>query len=288
MTVASTVTSKTSTAASAAKQFLMWFAVLVLITVGCIVWLRHDHVNVFERRAWQEIPIGYSPLLAALATILMCHGARGRELTRSLTTWRVSAYWYALVIVFPLLLMLASHFIVDIIQGKPLHWPATNWLAPLGSLPGLFSGSFGEEPGWRGYALPLLQKRLGVLKASIILGVIWGLWHMNAELTTAHPLTSFLAGAPKGLLRMIATAVLYGWLYDRSGGSLPVVMLAHAGHNIAVDVMPFYGFGLEGGVSLWVISGLYALAALPVGWMLWREDQRRAGNPSQPARPGPP
>lgn len=273
------VTRETSTAANPTRQFLMWFAILAIITAGCVVSLRHDHVNVFEGRSWQEIPIGYSPLLAALVTMSMWRGARAREFKASLTTWRVGAHWYVLVIVFPLLLLLASHFIVDIIQGTPLHWPATDWTAPLASLPGLFSGSFGEEPGWRGYALPLLQKRLGVLRASIILGVIWGIWHMNAELTTAHPLTSFLAGAPKGLLRMIATAVLYGWLYDRTGGSLPVVMLAHAGHNIAVDVLRFYGFGPEGGVSLWVISGLYALAALPVGWMLWREDRKRTRDP---------
>lgn len=261
---------------TATRQFLVWFAVLIVITGGCVIWLRHDHVNIFEGFAWQERPIGYSPLLAALVTIVLWRGQRARQLGASLIHWRVGARWYLLVIVFPLLLLLASHLIVDLIQGTPLHWPATQWLAVFGHLGGLFSGSFGEEPGWRGFALPLLQKRLGVLKASIILGLIWGIWHLNAELTTAHPLATFLEGAPKAIIRMVATAVLYGWLFEKTGGSLPVVMLAHAGHNIAVDVMPFYGFDTEGGVSLWVISGLYALAALPVGWMLWRDDRRCA------------
>lgn len=272
-------TGVTSTLRTATRQVLVWFAVLVVITGGCVIWLRHDQVNIFEGFAWQEIPIGYSPLLAALVTIVLWRGERARQLGASLFNWRIGAHWYVLVIAFPLFLIFASHLIVDLIQGKPLHWPATHWLAALGSLGGLFSGSFGEEPGWRGFALPLLQKRLGVLKASIILGFIWGIWHLNAELTTAHPLATFLEGAPKAILRMVATAVLYGWLYQKTGGSLPVVMLAHAGHNIAVDMMPFYGFGTEGGVSLWVISGLYALAALPVGWLLWRDDRKQARRP---------
>lgn len=268
-------TGATTTLRTATRQVLVWFAVLIVITGGCVIWLRHDHVNIFEGFAWQEIPIGYSPLLAALVTIVLWRGERARQLGASLINWRIGAHWYVLVIAFPLFLMFASHLIVDLIQGTPLHWPATHWLAAFGSLGGLFSGSFGEEPGWRGFALPLLQKRLGVLKASVILGLIWGIWHLNAELTTAHPMATFLEGAPKAIVRMVATAVLYGWLYEKTGGSLPVVMLAHAGHNIAVDVMPFYGFGTEGGVSLWVISGLYALAALPVGWLLWRDDRRR-------------
>jgi hypothetical protein len=260
---------------TATRQFLVWFAVLIFITASCVIWLRHDHVNVFEGFAWQERPIGYSPLLAALVTIVLWRGDRARQLGASLCNWRVGAHWYILVIAFPLLLIFLSHLIVDFIQGTPLHWPATHWLAVFGSLGGLFSGSFGEEPGWRGFALPLLQKRLGVLRASIILGFIWGIWHLNAELTTAHPLATFLEGAPKAILRMVTTAVLYGWIFEKTGGSLPAVMLAHAGHNIAVDVMPFYGFDTEGGVSLWVISGLYALAALPVGWLLWRDDRKR-------------
>ena len=182
---------------------------------------------------------------------------------------------------FPLLLMLAAHFIVQLRGGEfPTHWPAANWMAPAGALGSLLSGSIGEEIGWRGFAQPLLQKRVGPLTAAIVLGVIWAIWHLNAELTTSQPLAAFLNDAPRSLLRMIATAILYAWLYVRTGGSLPVVMLAHAGHNIAVEVLSFSGAPEGGGFPLTVISSLYALVALPAAWSLWR-DGKRIRNPAK-------
>jgi membrane protease YdiL (CAAX protease family) len=253
-------------------QFATWLLALIALTGGSVLWLRHDHVNILKDFAWQVPLIGYSPLLAALIAIALWRGHGALALRRSLFKWRVSPHWYALVVGFPLLLMLAAHFIVDLIRGEfPSHWPVMNWMAPLAGLGALLTGSIGEEIGWRGFAQSLLQKRAGALGAAVVLGVIWGIWHLNAELTTSEPLAAFLNDAPRSLLRMVATAILYGWLYIRTGGSLPVVMLAHAGHNIAVDVLPFSDAPDGGGLPLTIISSLYALSALPAAWSLWRE-----------------
>jgi membrane protease YdiL (CAAX protease family) len=258
-------------------QFTAWLLAVIALTGGSVLWLRHDHVNILKDFAWQVPLIGYSPLLAALFAITLWRGRGALALRTSLFKWRVRIRWYALVVGFPLLLILVAHFIVDLKHGEfPLRWPVTIWMAPVGALGSLLSGSIGEEIGWRGFAQPLLQKRAGALSAAIVLGVIWGIWHLNAELTTDHPLAAFLNGAPRSLLRMIATAILYGWLYIRTGGSLPVVMLAHAGHNIAVDVLPFSDAAEAGGFPLTIISSLYALISLPAAWSLWRESQVHA------------
>jgi membrane protease YdiL (CAAX protease family) len=252
-------------------QFAAWLLGVIVLTGGSILWLRHDHVNLLKDFAWQAALIGYSPLLAALTAIALWRGRGAAALGASLLRWRISVHWYVLVIAFPLLLMLAAHFIVDLRRGEfPPHWPVANWMAPVGALGSLLSGSIGEEIGWRGFAQPLLQKRIGALRACIVLGLIWAIWHLNAELTTSQPLVAFLDDAPRSLLRMVATAILYGWLYVKTGGSLPVVMLAHAGHNIAVDVLSFSGASDAGGFPLTVISSLYALAALPAACSLWR------------------
>jgi uncharacterized protein len=254
-------------------QFAAWLLAVITLTGGSVLWLRHDHVNILKEFAWQVALIAYSPLLAALIAIALWRGRGAAALLASLLRWRVGLHWYVLVLAFPFLLMLAAHFIVDLKQHEfPPHWPAANWLAPVGALGSLLSGSIGEEIGWRGFAQPLLQKNVGVLRAAIVLGVIWAIWHLNAELTTGEPLSAFLEGAPLALLRMVATAILYAWLYVRTGGSLPVVMLAHAGHNIAVDVLSFSGAPEGGGFPLTVISSLYALAAVPAAWSL-RQDQ---------------
>jgi len=255
-------------------QFATWLLAVIALTGGSVLWLRYDHVNIFKDFAWQVPVIGYSPLLAALFAIALWRGHGAATLRASLLRWRVGIRWYVLVVAFPLLLMLVAHLIVELRDSEfPPPWPVTNWMAPVGALGALLSGSIGEEIGWRGFAQPLLQKRAGALGAAVVLGVIWGIWHLNAELTTIQPLAAFLNDAPRSLLRMVATAILYGWLYIRTGGSLPVVMLAHAGHNIAVDVLPFAGAPGGGGFPLTIISSLYALVALPAAWSLWRESK---------------
>ncbi len=257
-------------------QFAAWLLALIVLTCGSVLWLRHDQVDLFKDFAWQVPVIGYSPLLAALMAIALWRGRGAAVMGASLRRWRVGLHWYALVIAFPIFLMLAAHLIVELKGGEfPPHWPAAFWMAPVGALGSLLSGSIGEEIGWRGFAQPLLQKSVGALRASILLGVIWAIWHLNAELTTSQPLLAFLNDAPRSLLRMVATAVLYGWLYFRTGGSLPVVMLAHAGHNIAVEILPFADAPVGGGFPLTIISSLYALAALPAAWSLWREGKSR-------------
>jgi CAAX protease family protein len=253
-------------------QFATWLLAVIGLTGGSVLWLRHDHVNILREFAWPVPLIGYSPLLAALFAIALWRGRGALALRTSLLKWRVGIHWYALVVGFPLLLLLVAHFIVDL-KGAAFsaRWPVTNWMAPVGALGAMLSGSIGEEIGWRGFAQPLLQKSAGALGAAVVLGVIWGIWHLNAELTTSQPLAAFFNDAPRSLLRMVATAILYGWLYIRTGGSLPVVMLAHAGHNIAVDVLPFADAPEGGGFPLTIISILYALASLPAAWSLWRE-----------------
>ncbi len=253
-------------------QFAAWLLALIALTGGSVLWLRHDHVNILKDFAWQVPLISYSPLLAALIAIALWRGRGAVALRTSLFKWRVGVHWYVLVVGFPLLLMLVAHFIVDVKGGEfPPHWPVTTWMAPVGAVGSLLAGSIGEEIGWRGFAQPLLQKRAGALRAAIVLGVIWGIWHLNAELTTSQPLAAFLNNAPRSLLRMVAIAILYAWLYIRTGDSLPVVMLAHAGHNIAVNVLPFSDATEGGGFPLTIISSLYALVALPAAWSLWRE-----------------
>ena len=81
----------------------------------------------------------------------------------------------------------------------------------------------GEEPGWRGFALPRLQARLGALGASLVLGVLWGLRHLPLTLTSGDPAEGTFSGWYQ--LASAADAVLYTWLFTSSGGSLWLVVL---------------------------------------------------------------
>jgi membrane protease YdiL (CAAX protease family) len=84
-----------------------------------------------------------------------------------------------------------------------------------------------------------LQKRYGALKASILIGLVWGTFHLwILPICHCMSLTDVIVTQ---YLRLIATAVIYAWIYNSTKGSLFLVMVAHAAHNVTVDLMPQVG-----------------------------------------------
>jgi len=87
--------------------------------------------------------------------------------------------------------------------------------------------SAGEEIGWRGHLLPLLEARLSALTASLVLGVIWAVWHVPVFCGAEIEGWAFSLR----LLSIPAGAVMYTWLFSSTGGSVLAVTLLHAGTN---------------------------------------------------------
>jgi uncharacterized protein len=152
-------------------------------------------------------------------------GGRGvRTLLRTLAAWRVPLIWYLAALLLPMLISAAGIALLALL-GQPLpRFPrtepardllpllVTTFVATL-----LYGGPLGEEPGWRGFALPRLQARFSPLAASLLLGVIWGLWHLPLHLQGVYH-GIYPDGLPGVLLRIISsvpTAILFTWLYNR-------------------------------------------------------------------------
>jgi membrane protease YdiL (CAAX protease family) len=100
----------------------------------------------------------------------------------------------------------------------------------------LLGGPLGEEFGWRGYALPVLQDRLGWRVASLGLGLVWGVWHLPLFFidgtAQAHiPLALFL-------LSVVAMSVVFAWLVNRTAGSVVAALLFHTAINFWPSVVP--------------------------------------------------
>jgi len=249
---------------SFAKEFAVWLGLVILLTGGCLAWLHHIGLDVRTGSGPVLLVLSYSPTLSALITAALARDLR--PLRVSLLRWRVSGGWYLFGIALPILLVLgANAFAASTTAAAAMRWWPANWAAAAASFGSILSGSFGEEPGWRGFAQPLLQRRLSVLWASVIVGAIWGTWHLNAELLSMAPTLPVIAA--QSYVRMIATGILYGWLYDRTGRSLPVVMVAHAGHNVAIAL-----FASQPDLSAFgsALAALYALAAVPAAIALVR------------------
>lgn len=86
----------------------------------------------------------------------------------------------------------------------------------------------GEEYGWRGYALPRLQRVTTPLNASVIIGVVWAAWHIPSSFMPGTSFYMLLLFLPL----MIAGSIIYSWLFNASGGSMLVIVLAHLGAHL--------------------------------------------------------
>jgi membrane protease YdiL (CAAX protease family) len=232
---------------------------------------------------WQLPPMltglfgAFGPSLAAIILTITIDGAPGlRRLLWRLLWWRAGIKWYAFVLVFPAAISLASSALYisfggaapDFADPPVLHlYPLPPELSGVGAwtlLPFvflqtlLFSSPMGEEIGWRGYALPRLQASRSALLASLILGLIWGLWHLPLFLMRGHPLSHEFFGW--FLLSIVADAILFTWVYNNTRGSLLLALLFHASFSVTglfvatAETTPLVSLALKWGVVVVVIA----------------------------------
>lgn len=166
----------------------------------------------------------YAPALAGIGLVMRHAGVRGlRRYLSRLLLWRCSVGWYAFIVVgIPLVFFGAAGLKGEVIDGPFTAAAIAPLLGALASM--LFLGPV-EELGWRGVALPLLQRGLSPLEAGLVLGAIWGVWHWPAFLLSGTPQDGW-AFAPF-LLGSVAISVILTPMFNRSGGSLLLAVLYH-------------------------------------------------------------
>jgi len=185
--------------------------------------------------AW-AIPVlpSLGPMLAAIIVIAVTTGRAGfRGMLSGLTRWRVPARWWLVAIspVALVLLTLAALLLTgqsppdstDVLRQFGGSSAAAAFLFVLATV----AASVGEEVGWRGYALPQLQRRFRPLPATLVLALLWWLWHLEFFIIDKLPLSQF----PAYLIEVVAIALILTWLYNRSGGSILLVVVFHAAYN---------------------------------------------------------
>lgn len=207
----------------------------------------------------------FGPLLAALVVVGATEGRVGvRRWLAGLLRWRVGWVSWLGAVGLPIGLFVAAALVDYFTTGQPLQWARLGQvdylpdLTPLGAL-GLWLLTFGlgEELGWRGFALPRLQRSHSALTASLLLGVLWALWHLPAFFYKDTYMAMGLAGGlPMLVLSITAAALVFTWLYNTSGGSLLVVIVFHALFDF-LSVTPAGGAAapalMSAGVMIWAV-----------------------------------
>jgi len=217
--------------------------------------------------SWMSVPFAngglfpQGPTLAAIIIIALTAGRLGlREYWKRLTIWRVG-WWYlagpAIIATY-----LAAAFAINWLLGarpvSPFPFPSAGTIIML-----LLLGGVWEEPGWTGYAFPRMregfaQSKYSDLKAALLLGLLWGVWHLPLYLYGTLEWYDIFIFVP-------AARIIYTWLYNKTKGSVPAVMVTHFSSNLLTGSMMLQAFAGSEKSTYYVLFVAFAcLAALVI------------------------
>jgi uncharacterized protein len=257
---------------------ISWGAILIVVGLG------PGGLSATPQQFQMAVPYAVpamvlGPGVAGILLTGLLYGRAGlREFRSRLLKWRVGARWYAVALLTAPLVFTAVFVPLSLISPEflPRIFITSDKASVLlmGIAAGLVAGIF-EELGWTGFAIPRMGLRYGVLGTGLFIGVLWAAWHLLqgywASGVTSGALSQalWLANAVVGTLvgSLVAYRVLMVWVYERTGGSLPVAMLMHVSltfFTIIVfppsAVMANLISGYAYTAVLWVVVGAVAVA----------------------------
>jgi len=182
---------------------------------------------------------GFGPFLAALL-VTWIGSDSVRAWARRIVDWRVAPRWYFAALAVPLLVVALTSVGLAVLGTSidPGLLPGRVSLVLVSFVSIALVGGGNEEPGWRGLALPKLQEQYAPVPATLLLGVVWALWHLPLLATGPtefHGLASFVELAPTTgvrILNIVGVAFVLTWIYNATGSVL-LAILAHTGFNTA-------------------------------------------------------
>lgn len=219
------------------NYFLLAYAISWLLSIPFI--LSEWGILHGDYKVWFVFK-GFGPFFSAYILSWAIAGKGGMKRLREQLRQRKATWpWFVLVLlVIPLLLMVGILLQPGTTIGFKGLSPILLASYPLTYVAVLFGGGpLGEEPGWRGFALPRLQQKFGALIGTLILGVLWTCWHLPDFLTSAQGggpgtgFNTFLQNFPIFLALVMSFAVLLTWIYNKNNGNIFLALLAHASIN---------------------------------------------------------
>jgi CAAX protease family protein len=219
--------------------------IVYVLSAYAISWLWTLRLIVTEAvieygKGWPtHFPALLGPMLAAVLVTFNAQGHPGlRDLAKRMLRWRVSVKWWFWAVGSPLLFLGLGLIVVRASTGR---WPVLSSLDRFNGLPAigvvgvwvlLTLASFGEETGWRGFAIRMLQKRFSPLVASLVVAPFWALWHIPYFFVVP----TFKGFSPVAVIGFVigltCGSIVLTWLYNRSGESILIVAVWHGTYNL--------------------------------------------------------
>jgi len=259
------------------KFFLLTFAYAWIIWIPSVL----DGIGIelpFIVTGYSTVVViigAFAPMMAAITLLVRKEGWKGtRVFLGQALDFRFKSVYLVLALALPVLIHVIAHYLalaVGLDVAKTL-FPTEIPVAPIVlAVPYfilmLIIGGGQEEFGWRGYAQEPLQEKIGVLPASLVIGITWGIWHLPLWFMSGdfHGAYSFLAF----VMMTTSISIVYAWLYHSSGKKLIVVMFFHAMNNTAAPLLPFL-HGIEGKPesAYWIYAAVNVIFGIIFAYVL--------------------
>ena len=268
------------------KFFLLTFAYSWTIWIPSVL----DGIGIklpFDVTGYSMIVViigAFAPMMAAITLVAQDAGWKGvKSFLRQALDFRIKPIYLLLALALPLIIHSIAHYLAPVLglSVAPTLFPTDISVSPIIlAIPYFFLmiiiGGGQEEFGWRGYAQEPLQEKIGVIPASLVIGAIWGFWHlplwfMAGDLHSAYSFFAFV-------MMTMSMSIVYAWLYNSSGKKLIVVIFFHAMSNTAAPLLPFL-HGIEGKpeTAYWVYATVNVIIGLIFAYLLAKRSKQRQG-----------
>lgn len=216
----------------------VFFCFTFLISWGCWIWVGFTHPALIGFSGLVALIGAFGPAIAGFVCAGIANGRTGvLQLLRRMVAWRVSWKAYLFAFVVPFLLAFLPLILLAFMGGSSPHFENLArfpLLFPI-FLAAIFFGGLSEEPGWRGFALPIMRERHGRVSASLIVGIFWGAWHIPLyTLGTAISVASLIGF----IILTTIISILFTALADLSQDSVLLAIIFHAAYNTLVLQLP--------------------------------------------------
>jgi membrane protease YdiL (CAAX protease family) len=216
------------------SMIISW-PVVLLIIVQLPPGFKTGDIESFKNAAGSlEMLFGTGPFISAIIVALIYRGKSGvKELFRKIITWKVSVRWYIWALILPVIPQWIGLFLWAQLTGTELRLPTlTDYLSSWLQI-ALISAAYyvTEELGWRGFMLARILSMHTWIKSSLLVGVIWSIWHYPLWITSAWATT----GSLKHVVLMVTASsvfatgmsVMLTWIFKNTRGSILLAMLLH-------------------------------------------------------------
>lgn len=209
----------------------------------------------------------FCPMTAALILVYQEHKHAGviALLKRSFDDKRIQDKRWYLPILLVMPGVMALSFVVLRLLGVAVPVPQISILEVIALCVGFFVGALGEELGWSGYALDPMQARWGALKASLMLGGFWAVYHYVALAQDHRPVTWIAWWT----LYAVSNRVIMVWLFNHAGKSVFGMALYHMTINVTWQLFPVSGSYFDPRVT-----GLILAAVAVIVMVIWRPQNK--------------